>query len=874
MDDTNWLLDMSKIEDNHTWILKLIASSPETLSVLANHNIDLNVIDAFVVSDDFYKDVSNTRSKILSVLSSDPMTIVASLLKLKEKFNSDTLYLTDFLSKLDMESFRGYLKGSEIENKTFLLDNVGFTTNIYTNYETYDKKIDSYIKKVKGLENLPNTTSKTLKISSKSSIEWRKVDLLKHALGTPGDMIKLSLSLLEYNKDTSQNKKIKPLSFLVDIFSVYFNNKDKDFSALLEENFYSNTSIKIPTWKSGDDSITNLVINNLDNNSKKETSLSHLLNKYLLEYENYKKSGVTETLVLIVYNMLYSLVYRFKFMYNGFKVLLDKSNKFKIRERKVIESSVKKAIDSFEMLIKKQVRDFFGLDTKYAKYGIEKISDLELYPKEKKVGTSGMFRVMGGIESIKYKEKCNKNLYPIVLEYDADGNFNGKVDNDATMERMVKLLLNTTDEYVGGIVMARNISIRTFDIIKIYLNDVIDAKRKGMIKIDNYFNKMISGIKLQKASGIAKELQSIYTKIISEKDKLIKKVLIQETVSNIGNHYKNLRDLEYEKLKDYIEVYQTVDEYSERNENNNKILNTKDGRNKLKRLAHIQKKLLLEYFVAKNTAYVYKLLANSVLESLQITIETKTNKNNILPNSIKNSLNNKIAKINEKANNNINKLNHNLNLQSLQNRNINGGYKKFIGGMNHQHAIRPFNTLKKNKKPRELEKIYNKQYWLDLDYQRLGGKKIFIPFYNNRSLITPTGYFNILYGPREGKLDIRNKFIKKNSSKSICKIRRSGLIIVCNKTSEITDPKKWRHLNREFLLDIEHGGISNIREKIYNIIASNTDYLRSTDVWHNNSSKALLYNICKNFGLNMLKCQIIISREELSKQLHISTHVK
>ena len=233
------------------------------------------------------------------------------------------------------------------------------------------------------MENLPDTTSQSLKISSKSAIEWRKIDLLKHALGTPDEIIKLSLSLLEYNKDTSQNKKSKPLSFLVNIFSVYFNNKNKDLSALLEDNFYSNTSIKIPSWKSGEDTITTIVINNLDDVSKKETSLGNILNKYLLEYENYKKTGVTETLVLIVYNILYSLVYRFKFMYNGIKELLDKSNKIKIREREVIESSIKKAIDSFEILVKKQVRDFFGLDTKYSEYGIDKVNDLTLYPKEK-----------------------------------------------------------------------------------------------------------------------------------------------------------------------------------------------------------------------------------------------------------------------------------------------------------------------------------------------------------------------------------------------------------------------------------------------------------------------------------------------------------
>ena len=428
MNNTNWLLDFSKIENNHTWILKLIASNPNTLSVLANHNINLNVIDSFVVTDEFYKNISDIPDKISSILSSDPMSIVASLLKLKENFNSNISYLSEFLSKLDVESFRGYLKGSNIENTNFLLDNVGFTSNIYTNYLTYDKKIDSYIKKAKRLSNLKDKISDCLKISTKSSIEWRKVDLLKHSLGNPSDMIKLSLSLLQYNNESSENSKTKPLTFLIDIFSIYFGKNNKNLIALLEENFYTNTSFKLPTWKSTEDTVTIIKIDYLDDKHKEDTSLSYQFNKYLLQYESYKKSGATETLVLIVYNLLYNLVYRFKFMYNGIKILLDKNDKLGVKEREVIEHSIKKAIDSFERLVNKQVKNFFGLDDNHSEYGIDNTNSLELYPNEKTVGKSNIFRIMDGINGIKYKEKCNRNIYPIVLDYDVDGKSKGNIN--------------------------------------------------------------------------------------------------------------------------------------------------------------------------------------------------------------------------------------------------------------------------------------------------------------------------------------------------------------------------------------------------------------------------------------------------------------
>ena len=66
-------------------------------------------------------------------------------------------------------------------------------------------------------------------------------------------------------------------------------------------------------------------------------------------------------------------------MYNGIKILLDKNDKLGVKEREVIEHSIKKAIDSFERLVNKQVKNFFGLDDNHSEYGIDNTNSLECF---------------------------------------------------------------------------------------------------------------------------------------------------------------------------------------------------------------------------------------------------------------------------------------------------------------------------------------------------------------------------------------------------------------------------------------------------------------------------------------------------------------
>jgi len=849
MNKDKWLLNISKIEDNNMWILKLIASNQDTLQVLGDSDIELDTIDAFITSNKFYTDVTNTQDKILKIINEDPMTLIASLLKLKNKFKDDIIYLDDFLSKLNLNKLKYYLKGNNIENKNFKFKNIGYSENRYINYETFNKQIEKYIKNIKNVENLSNEVASSLLISCKSAIEWSNVDLLKHSIGTPGDITNLGINLLKYKADSSTSMKNIPLQFLNDIFKVY---NWSELSAILQEAFYTNTSFIIPIWKGKDDTINKLTISNLDTDSKKENALSYQVDNLLLDYETYKKSGVTESLVLIIYNLLNNVILRLMYLYNQFQLFIDKDKKLTIKERTILKHSLKYSIISLGKLVKDRVKDFFGINT-----DIENISDLSLYPVNKKVSNKSIYRIIGGIESIKSKDSCNPKFYPIVLEKYPDGKFNGKINIKETNRRLIKLLLGNNDEYVGGMIMTPNLSVRTIKVVILYINDLIDAKRKGIIKIDNYFNKIISGIKLQKAKGMAEQLQAAYKNIITEDNKLIKKTIIIETIFNITEHYKLLKLKEFEKLKHYLEVYNTIIKYTNRNNNNNdnKILTSNEGRNKIKKLAIIQKKLLLEYFAVKNTAYVYKLLSIKILESIKISLESRTNKI-ILPNSIKNSLNKNFTNINKKFNLKINNLNKNVN----ENKKL----KKIL-------ATKYGEKIKYNKlggdNSKKLNKILTKKFWNELEDNELESKQIYIPFHNNKSILSPTGYLNLLYGTINNSLDDKKKFIASNSSKGISKIIKNSYILVCNKTKDLCEPSNWRVINKDFLLDIKKGSVDNIRRKVYNLITNDTDYLSNTIIWNNNDSKALLYNVSKNFGKDLLKCQIIISREVLSKQL-------
>lgn len=798
MDNPEWLVDFNKIKNNNTWIMQLLASQNTNLTVLADKDIALDDIDRFIDANSFYVN-SKTEANIKSKMSLDSLDLVGSLIALRSKFNEDISYANEVISKLDISLFKSFLKGATMEDNNFVFKN--FPINV-------TKVINLIKKSVSGIVDFKTLNKKNehkLLQSTLCSIIWSKVDYTKHAIGTPIDLATLAFDILGDKKD---------FSFLSSILGSYISD------ANIKEILYNDSDFYIPYWSKKDDMVTRCKISSLEN-------LSKFLNEVIADYESYKPSGACESLVLIIYNLIFMIIRKLKRIYNklNMKLVYKNSN---TNKNSVIKGAIKASIVSLEELLNYQIKKHFDLTA-----DIKLMTNLELEPKDISVSNKfnkNMFRIVGGVSSIKNKGACDKSVYPIKVKELEEKK---SIDIEPSVKGLSNVLLGNKDISIGGLVMDKNIPILTFEAIDKYLENVIGAKKRGIMKIDTYFNKLIKGIKIQKAKRMATELESYYRRIYSETDKNLRKAVGDNVIVSIGKEYKKLKEDEYKKYKDYNEIAKTLkNEHKE--ENQHKVLE----------LSKLQRKFVIEYFSHKNTAIVYRLLAINILKALKTTINMKTQVD-LISSDLISKLEKKFDNIDKeyKMNNyQINPANHQV-----------GGYN-------------PLNHLLQDNPPHEINYILYNNYWKNLEYVKLANKNIYFPMSRN--------YIDIFYGPIEGEYNKKENYTLTHTMRNLDKIKKYGLILVSNQKDEIEDINKWRILKDEFIKDIQEGSLHNMRHKIYNLIASQSDYYKNTNEWQVTSSRNLLHKVCSFYGKSMLDCQLIISRTELADYLNITNPAK
>ena len=863
-----WLLDFSKIQDDEDWLMKLLSTNKSSLALLSDKQA--SVINTFLLTNNFYKEISSNEVDIKSLLDEDPLIVVKNLVTLRKKLTDDTLYIDEFKNELNKDAIIRFITMGKINSEAFLFNNV--IVDNTTNLIILNKKIKDEINKSSEFTNLSDELKNALIESTKSSMGWKRVDYKKHAMGSLVDFIDLSLSLLQFNTTYSESKRIHGIQYLANIFQPYFNIGEDNMVDILKNSFYTQYEFEIPYWKGKVDKIDKNKISNFSNEDEKDNSFLYKLHNYFNEYETMKMSGVSESIVILLYNIFSNTIIRLKYLYQELYNRINKTNKIETeKEKGVLKLSIKNSIEILEHNYKTVIRTFFDINDDINEYGVEQTNDDNLYPTQilKNSKSKSSFRVLGGIKSIKKKEKCDKNNFPIVLKYDEHDDFKGEINLEETRERLINMFINS-DVYVGGLVLHKNIAPKTFNVIEKFLVKGLRSKHTSMKKIDNEFKKMIKGIKLNKVSVIANKLQSNYKKIILQSNNTVRNTVSKQIIDDIIVEYKNYKETELVKTKDFLEVLTTIKKYK------NKELN-KTQKEKIAKLTTINKKLLTEYFIIKNTSYVYKLLAINILKAL---INFYNNKSSRLKSSYLSNLEKGIQDVDtnfeskKKVFNtkNLNNLEHSMKNKNI-NLNMSGGNINFIKPVNRQivdtkRRVRPLNQLKLNKPPKEIEEISYSDFWKDLEYKKMSGKSIFVPYYNSNSIVSnKTGFFNILDTAQEGKPVDTLSF---NSSSIIDKIRHQGLIIICDNTSELTKPGEWRLLSKKFLQGLNKKSPGTIRKEMYNCVASRSDYLKNSVIWGRNilmEQKILLTNVCKVYGDSMLDCDLIISREELMKHL-------
>lgn len=860
----NWILNLNKLDDSE-WILKL-------LSLSNNKNIDkyldTNKNMLFYSDSLFYKSIKNN---ILEIIDKDPIDLISDLVKLRSDTEEEISYLNNFMTQHNENIIRKILRGVDSDSNVNFI-NYGLFIKSSTDVINFNKKIETNIINISNSQNISKIEKKCLIQSIRSGTGWFYLNYKKHALGSMSDIIELALNLIQYGQTTNIDKQKESIHFLVDIFQVYFE-KD-DIEELIVNIFFSQFTFEIPIWKTNFKTIIRQQVNicGSDTEVDVKTILNNLLNEFNMSIDN----GVSESIIILFYNIFENILFKFKALYNEIYSRINQSV-LDEKQKKIIKISIKDSIDSLELIIKEQIQYYFNINNSNSKFGFEKTNNEDLYPDiatKNSISSKNIYRIIGGIQSINRKENCLKKNFPIKFLYKSNGTIDG-IEIEESKHNIIHMLIQKRPSYsMGGFVLKSNIYLKSFDIFKKYIQNVTKSKIDSIKLIDNEFKKMIKGIKLKKIASLSKSIQEDYKKIILEKDIQVKKLKLNELSDNYISQYRK----EQTKLITIINDIKDESKLLRRNRTN---IN-KAKQKLLKKISHHHKILTNKYFVVKNYNYVFKLLTVKIYESIQNVYETRTSKNieSILPSIFIKLLkkgyedidSNFERKKNKITVSNLNKLSRSIGgkgniynwlKNDVKNNNINNQIvlKKNI---KEQITTRPLNRINQINKTNIPNKVSDIEYWQAID-EKLLDKDIYMIYtaYKKKN----KGFFNMLYGTLEGELNNSNKYtMTLNKDSFLEEIPNNGLIIVCSKTSELKNPKQWRLFKKSTIDNLKTKSATNIRKKMYSILNSESEFMKNTYVWNSkllSYEKRFLLNICSFYNKNLNNCQVIISREEL-----------
>lgn len=860
--DKLWITDLNKLS-NKDWIFKLITLNYTSNKINLNNNIyEYNI------------------KEIKDLLNKNSFELIKELILYREKINEEHSKLLEF--NLNLNNFNLV---NNNKNNQFLFDNFGYPI-LSKDLIHYNKDItDNLINNIK-YKNFSNNEINSLKDSIRSCIGWKKIDLSKHAIGSLEQIIDLTLSRLIYTNETNKEKKRNKIGFLINIFSPYV--KDDEFEDLIYKIMYSGITFDLPFWKNKDEIVKLITIYHITSNE--DSSFLYNLDKYLKINNSMKLSGASEFLVLLLFNLFNNTIKKLQYLYNQ---IFDriKDNK-KIKNKEILKNNIKNSIDTLEKIFNDKVKLIFGLDN-----NIKLLNNLNKYPLNNEGDSDKLlFRIIGGERKILKKEFCLRENYPLVLKYDENDNFIGELDYDESKIKLLDLFLKTEDNfYCGGIVFHKPIADKTIIYLKKFINNIINIKLKILQVIDNEFEYMIKGIKIKKASIIAKELQNKYKSIIKIKESTSKQVFIKSLVKDISSNYCDLKNLELQYLNDIL--------FSKNNlKKENNLLKKKD-------LIKIIRKLVLEYFNTKNESYVFKLLSIEIYSSIKKIINQRNS--SILPDYFLNDLNNIYLKCDEE---------HKIKVEKLDTNNLNNFEKqiKMIGGAKNIDYLNFFNIdiskipkkntnknnidylkklykndkflkLNQEKKLLVLKKfIVDEHYWDKVTFEKkistensliktknkseldivrnstnisIPNKALLLEYWKNSLVKLPqtrgkSKNFYMLFKNDNNSLKLFNLYYgtinEKISDKAIESISEDYNKFILIKNNKTDNNENRRLLKKTFVDNLMKKSLISIRREIYKLIFSKEYFIENTKIWKDdNNSK----NIIKNYKL--------ISRKEL-----------
>jgi len=814
--------------------------------------------------------------------------IIKDLIGKKEKMEEQAENIEEVLNKnLDTVTYAEFLRNPSSKSKKFTFKNITVNGDIPGSTKGLEDYGDKVMKKLPDIENenIQKRIKKDedyIKYSISSGMSWKYVDLNKHGIGTPKDIMEFAVKILN-NEDTSfKPKDLKNTDIVKKIYGSYLGNKEDEFINSIEipgfrmptkgddeKIIYYDTSI------SSEDSL-------IDSSSYPSGTIKQKIDECIKvinspDKDTWKKGIAREFLVVLFYELMYQVIENLKRIAGRFKKY---AGKYSQQYKNIIIN-----IETLRKLIYNSMIFYFDLDNKdISVYGVDKATrDRSAKPSS---SDTSIFRVVGGWERIMGLDKFTNDTYPL---FGNDGEIVSKLIKmlDAAPE---KDIADKSTLAMGGFIQNDFIGRMSIKITHDYFQELIKNKELNAKYIDTILTKMRRGVHMKDLKSIRDRIETKLKDIGKTSDKTTKTIRVKAAAQALAKEYKRLRNYELDNLLSLDMIESTI----KNNPNKMAIIG--------KKIVKLRDESLTKFGHYQLKSRAYKTLALGAYRQL---MELNKHRPDTYPSQyigvIQDALNrvdNDILKeLSGKAKGKYEVLRDRM-LSKVVERDI-------TGPLNTAISIKPTNvgrnsvgrnSVGRNSVGRNYNNIVNynteltaynwkeiesKDFWVRAK-KRLDGLTIYIPFVDISvmDLGHQHGLFDLINAAIEGKI-IESLVISRAADHIIPgskldrstisrRVRAQGTVMVTNGESEIRDIRKWRCMIKGEIREMKKLGAADLRRKIFNILSNKAQYQMDTPyLWPNSSytkEKIVLY--CgMTHGKDLSKCALLSSRNRVAGKI-------
>lgn len=621
--NTEWMSPKDVVASNAISLAQNTPSNDPTNILPSASRSNMSNVDVLLGLDTpadrkAFKNHANTKA-VSALLSSDTF-IAKDLIEKRYKYQEqlDTLE-NNFYNTFNLQQLQDAVAAQTV-TKQFQYKTENLTNTGSKDYESAKKQAKTIYTSQTSNTNTSLSDvahNKDSIIASLQSVRgWKYIDLTKHAIGSMNDIVILATELL--TKDKLTDADLPSIEFMRNILRPYRTKvyKQQPKNANISSNTAKlNAALNAIIRPTGSTHSFKIKANSMvseayaPNATTFDTTpeLSRLdvlkeINKIKTDPENLNHHQVQEFLILIIFHL-------FQTVTEWLKALAEATGNSNAK------SAMQKSIETFKLIYKSGIKNYFGIEGSTAKYAIDKGNRKA---KASISPTSETYRIIGGLKDLKHLDRLQPESYPIQLTGEANAI---KIAKEQTIKNLAKILeAADPDLFIGGPIQEPTIMKESVSMISKFVKTEIKAKKANIKRIDIIINKMKTRVHKQDLRKMTRLLELTYRDIATERNAKMKKLQIDSALHSITTTYKSYKDSELNAIKSMLSFSKLYDEqYKELTANRRTKLNYIKER----------EKVVVELLYNQLRAKTYRNLATSLYKFLKNNSDLNPTNNDI-----------------------------------------------------------------------------------------------------------------------------------------------------------------------------------------------------------------------------------------------------